>query len=106
MRTMLKKVAIGLQIASDEPLEKFERLMRKKVVVLIVDEIDMLFKQHGGVGETWFKMLISWAEDKEMRFSLIGISNCVNDMIEVIGNLRSELKLKVVVVLVWLAGLS
>ena len=79
MRTMLKKVAIGLQIASDEPLEKFERLMRKKVVILIVDEIDMLFKQHGGVGETWFKMLISWAEDKDMRFSLIGISNCVND---------------------------
>lgn len=79
MRTMLKKVAIGLQIASDEPLEKFEQLMRKKVVVLIVDEIDMLFKQHGGVGETVFKMLISWAEDKEMRFSLIGISNCVND---------------------------
>lgn len=95
MRTMLKKVAIGLQIASDEPLEKFEQLMRKKVVVLIVDEIDMLFKQHGGVGETVFKMLISWAEDKEMRFSLIGISNCVNDTnstrVRELGNSPREL---------------
>jgi Cdc6-like AAA superfamily ATPase len=80
MRTMLKKIAKGLNIANDEPLGKFEKLMMKKVVVLIVDEIDMLFKQHGGIGETWFKTLISWAEDKEMRFSMIGISNCVNDI--------------------------
>jgi hypothetical protein len=40
----------------------------------------MLFKQHGGIGETWFKTLVSWAEDREMRFSMIGISNCVNDV--------------------------
>jgi len=80
MRTMLKKIATGLSIANDDPLQKFEKLMMKRVVVLIVDEIDMLFKQHGGIGETWFKTLVSWAEDKEMRFSMIGISNCVNDV--------------------------
>jgi Cdc6-like AAA superfamily ATPase len=79
MRAMLKKISKGLNIENDEPLAKFEKLMMKRVVVLVVDEIDMLFKQHGGIGETWFKTLVSWAEDKEMRFSLIGISNCVND---------------------------
>ena len=79
MRTMLKSIATGLQIANDEPIEKFEKLMSKRVVVLIVDEIDMLFKQNEGVGETWFKTLVSWAEDRDMRFSMIGISNCVND---------------------------
>ena len=80
MRTMLKKIATGLSIANDDPLVKFESLMMKRVVVLIVDELDMLFKQHGGIGETWFKTLVSWAEDREMRFSMIGISNCVNDV--------------------------
>jgi len=80
MRAMLKKISTGLNIASDDPLEKFEKLMMKRVVVLIVDEIDMFFKQHGGIGETWFKTLVSWCEDKELRFSMIGISNCVNDV--------------------------
>ena len=60
-------------------LSVFEKKLKKQVLVLILDEVDMLFKEHGGMGETWFRTLIEWAESKVLRFSMIGISNCVND---------------------------
>ncbi|KAL7553128.1 hypothetical protein ACHAWF_016382 [Thalassiosira exigua] len=79
LKAMLSKLAVALEIAKDSKLRTFENNFKKKVLVLILDEIDMLFNQHKGIGETWFKTLVSWAEDKEMRFSMIGISNCVTD---------------------------
>lgn len=79
MRAVLKKIAVDIGIDKDSEVSVFEKVFKKRVVVVTLDEIDMLFKRHGGVGETCFRTLIDWAECKEMKFSLIGISNCVND---------------------------
>eukprot|EP00571_Detonula_confervacea_P013426 CAMPEP_0172305654 /NCGR_PEP_ID=MMETSP1058-20130122/6909_1 /TAXON_ID=83371 /ORGANISM="Detonula confervacea, Strain CCMP 353" /LENGTH=105 /DNA_ID=CAMNT_0013017323 /DNA_START=25 /DNA_END=338 /DNA_ORIENTATION=+ len=79
MRTVTTKIATAIDINNASAHTEFEREFKKKVVVLILDEIDMPFKHHKGIGETWFRTLIHWAEDKEMCFSMIGISNCIND---------------------------
>merc|ERR1712194_921507 len=79
MKGMPKEIAGALEIDKDSKLNTFEQKFKKKVLVLVLDEIDMLFKSHGGIAETWFKTLVAWAEDKTMCFSMIGISNCVND---------------------------
>ena len=79
MRTMLKKIATSIEVDKQAKLSVFEKKFKKQVLVLILDEVDMLFKEHGGMGETWFRTLIEWAESKVLRFSMIGISNCVND---------------------------
>ena len=79
MRTMLKKIATSIEVDKQAKLSVFEKKFKKQVLVLILDEVDMLFKEHGGIGETWFRTLVEWAEDKELKFSMIGISNCVND---------------------------
>ena len=79
MRTMLKKIATSIEVDKQAKLSVFEKKLKKQVLVLILDEVDMLFKEHGGMGETWFRTLIEWAESKVLRFSMIGISNCVND---------------------------
>ena len=80
MKAMLKKIASALEISKDSALPVFEKQFKKKELILVLDEVDMLFKHHGGIGETWFKTLVEWAEDKEMCFSMIGISYCVNDV--------------------------
>ena len=81
MKSMLKKMAKELGVdAETAKLPTYEKKLEKKVFVLVLDEIDMLFKTHGGIGETWFRTLVEWAENKELRFSMIGISNCVNDV--------------------------
>lgn len=79
MRAVLQKMAVSLNIDKDADFSVFENLFKRRVVVLMLDEIDMLFKRHGGVGETCLRTLIDWAENKDLKFSLIGISNCVND---------------------------
>merc|ERR1719356_92721 len=79
MRKMLKKMAGVLEINKDSSLNTFEKQFKKKCFILILDEVDMLFKSYGGTGGTWFKTLVEWSEDKCLRFSMIGISNCVND---------------------------
>ena len=80
MNNMLKKMAKELGVdAESAKLSTYEEQLEKKVLVLILDEIDMLFKTHGNIGEAWFRQLVEWAENKELRFSMIGISNCVND---------------------------
>ncbi|KAL9184927.1 hypothetical protein ACHAXT_002704 [Thalassiosira profunda] len=80
MSNMLKKMAKELGVdAESAKLSTYEEQLEKKVLVLILDEIDMLFKTHGNIGEAWFRQLVEWAENKELRFSMIGISNCVND---------------------------
>ena len=79
MRGMLNKIAAALDIEKGANLCVFEKAFKKKVVVLVLDEIDMLFKKHDGVGGQWFKTLVAMAEEKDLRFSMIGISNCVND---------------------------
>ncbi len=78
-RALLKKLASVIQIDNDADISVFEKFFKKRVVVMVLDEIDMLFKQHGGIGETCLRTLIGWAESAELKFSLIGISNCVND---------------------------
>jgi len=80
MRATLKKIAKSLEIDGASTLLAFEKQFKNKAVVLVLDEIDMMFKQLGGIAETWFQTLVDWAEDKQMRFSMIGISNCVNDI--------------------------
>lgn len=79
MRAMLAKISKELKIDKEADLRTFEAKFKKEVLVLVLDEIDMLFKNHEGKGEDWFKELVRWAEDKELKFSMIGISNCVND---------------------------
>lgn len=79
MGALLMKLARSLEIDKDSDISVFEKHFKKRVVVLVLDEIDMLFKQHGGAGETCFRTLIDLAERTELKFSLIGISNCVND---------------------------
>jgi len=80
MKGMLRSIAGTLKINQQvTKLSVFKQEFKTKVLVLVLDEIDMLFKNHGGIAETWFRTLVDWAEDKTMRFSMIGISNCVND---------------------------
>ena len=79
MRAMLKKIATAVEVDKEADLSTFEKQFKKTTVVLILDEVDMLFKQHAGSGETCFNTLVEWAENKELRFSMIGISNCIND---------------------------
>lgn len=76
MRTMLKKIATSIEVDKQAKLSVFEKKFKKQVLILILDEVDMLFKEHG---ETWFRTLVEWAKNDEMRFIMIGISNCVND---------------------------
>ena len=77
---MLRSIAGALKIDRQEKrLSVFKRELKKKTLVLVLDEIDMLFKTNKKQAATWFKTLVEWAEDKTMRFSMIGISNSVND---------------------------
>lgn len=90
MRAMLMKLAAVVEIDKESKLSDYANQFRRKAVVLILDEIDMLFAQQGGSGEQMLKTLVQWAHEKDLRFSLIGISNCVNDInarrIREIGN--------------------
>lgn len=79
IRALLKKLAPLIEIDKDADISVFEKYFKKRVVVMVLDEIDMMFKRHGGTGETCLKTLIGWAERTELKFSMIGISNCVND---------------------------
>ena len=88
---MLKSIAGALKIDQQQKrLSVFEQEFKKQVLVLVLDEIDMLFKNHQGIAATWFRTLVAWAEDKTMRFSMIGISNCVNgsdaDLVRELGH--------------------
>lgn len=79
MKLMLRKFAKELEIDKNSELKAYESRLKKKVLVLVLDEIDMFFKKRDGNGEAWFRTLTSWAEDKQLCFSMIGISNSVND---------------------------
>ncbi len=79
MRSTLSKITRALGMEEGSKLNHIEKVLRKKVLILIIDEVDMLFTNHGGVGETWFKSLISICEDDEVCLSMIGISNSIND---------------------------
>ena len=78
-KEMFKRMAKKLEIDQKSSQVDFMNQFRKKGMILLVDEIDMLFKNHGGSGEEWFSTLIEWCEDKELPFNMIGISNSVND---------------------------
>ena len=78
--TMLKKnLATAVEIDKEAPLSTLEKQFKKTTVVLILDKIDMLFSHQNG--DIFFKRLVHWAENREFRFSMIGISNCINGAI-------------------------
>ena len=79
-KEMFKSMAKKLEIEKNSSPTVFLNQFRKKGMILVVDEIDMLFKNQGGSAEEWFSTLIEWCEDKELPFSMIGISNSVNDI--------------------------
>jgi hypothetical protein len=79
MRTVLVRLAKSLGIVKNATIAEFEKQFKKRVVVLTLDEIDMLFTRQGNIGEQCVRTLVRWAKNKEMKFSLIGISNRVND---------------------------
>ena len=79
MKAILDKIGTSLGIGRGQDVAVLKKHFKKRVVVLILDEIDMLFKQHGVVGGECFKTLVYWAESRELKLSLIGISNSVND---------------------------
>ena len=81
MKAMLKIIAKSLEIDVGSPFSKFEKQFKKKTLVLVLDEIDMMSRQHGGIAEIMFRTLMDWAEDKQMHFSMIGIYNCVNEAV-------------------------
>jgi Cdc6-like AAA superfamily ATPase len=76
MKVMLKHAAkkFGLEKPSIESLEK---QAKKNVLILIIDEVDVLVKNSDG--ERFFHELVRLANEEHLRFSLIGISNSVND---------------------------
>ncbi|EJK76324.1 hypothetical protein THAOC_01919, partial [Thalassiosira oceanica] len=75
---MLNKIVASLEIDQKANQKMVEKQLHRKTLILVLDEIDMMFKKSHGA-RSWFSTLISWADDKKMRFSMIGISNCVND---------------------------
>ena len=77
---MLNKISVSL-IDRKSNQKAVKRMLHSKPLILVLDEIDMMFNKnsHGGIAETWFQTLISWTQNKKMRFSMIGISNSVND---------------------------
>mmetsp|Transcript_34260 Transcript_34260/g.70138 ORF Transcript_34260/g.70138 Transcript_34260/m.70138 type:complete len:824 (-) Transcript_34260:418-2889(-) len=79
-KQMLKSMAKELEIDKNSSQAVFVRQFRKKGMMFVVDDIDMLFKNHGGSAEEWFSTLIEWCEDKELPFSMIGISSSVSDI--------------------------
>ncbi|KAL7533701.1 hypothetical protein ACHAXR_008504, partial [Thalassiosira sp. AJA248-18] len=78
-KMMLKEMATTLNIDKDGELSTVEKQLKKKVMVLILDEIDMFFVKNSKGAKTWFKTLVKWAKNNDYHFSLIGISNSVND---------------------------
>jgi len=79
-KEMFKSMAKELEIDKNSSQAVFVRQFRKKGMMFVVDDIDMLFKNHGGSAEEWFSTLIEWCEDKELPFSMIGISSSVSDI--------------------------
>ncbi|EJK70792.1 hypothetical protein THAOC_07822 [Thalassiosira oceanica] len=75
--TMLNKIVASLEIDQKANQKMVEKQLHRKTLILVLDEIDMMFKKSHDA-QSWFSTLISWADDKKMRFSMIGISNCVN----------------------------
>ena len=75
-RAMLEKLAKAVG-TKDATLATFEKHFKRNVVILILDEIDMLFDCPGGAD--CFQRLVAYAEMKNSCFSMIGISNSVND---------------------------
>lgn len=75
---MLNKIVASLNMNCKVEEEAVKKTLHRKTLILVLDEIDMMLKKTHG-GQSWFKTLISWAESKELRFSMIGISNSVND---------------------------
>lgn len=75
---MLNKIVTSLEMDHKSNQKMVEKQLRRKTLILVLDEIDMMFKGSHSA-ESWFSTLISWTDDEKMRFSMIGISNCVND---------------------------
>ena len=73
-----KKMAVALKIDENSKLRDIKNQLKKRVMVLVLDELDMLFEK-GCLGKKMFAHLITWANRNDLCFSMIGISNCVND---------------------------
>ena len=79
MKEMLKKSAKHLGIHNEPSIHSLEKQARKNVIILVIDEIDMLIKRQISDGERFFCELIRLTKEENLSFSLIGISNSVND---------------------------
>lgn len=80
MKALLKK--LGSQRGSkkeDHNIDTLRKWARKDAIILIIDEIDMLIKARDSDGEIFLRELVGLARDEDLKFSLIGISNSVND---------------------------
>ena len=79
MKAMLTYVAKKLGIEEDPSIHALQKQAKKTSIILIIDEIDMLIKKQGSDGERFFRELVQLANNEHLNFSLIGISNSVND---------------------------
>ncbi|EED91400.1 predicted protein [Thalassiosira pseudonana CCMP1335] len=76
---IIRKIAKELEIKELPCLESIEEVIKKKALVLVLDEIDLIFKKRGGNAKSWYQPLFALAKDNATRFGIIGISNSVND---------------------------
>ena len=106
---IIRKIAKELEIKELPRLESIEEVIKKKALVLVLDEIDLIFKKRGGNAKSWYQPLFALAKDNATRFGIIGISNSVNDTYAT--RIRDIGKVSIVVALVlscdpWLLSLK
>jgi len=80
MKGMLRQVSKRIGIEKDPSIRSLEKKAQKNVIIFIIDEIDMLIKKRNSDGESFLFELVRLANDEHLQFSLIGISNSVNDV--------------------------
>mmetsp|Transcript_30959 Transcript_30959/g.61708 ORF Transcript_30959/g.61708 Transcript_30959/m.61708 type:complete len:1422 (-) Transcript_30959:375-4640(-) len=79
VRSIRRTIALALEIDENSRLFAIEKELEKQALVLVIDEVDVLFEEYGGIGETLFNNLVNMAEADHPRFTLIAISKSKND---------------------------
>lgn len=78
-KAMLKHVAKKLGIEKDPSIDALQKTARKNAIILVIDEVDMLIQKKDSDGERFFRELVKLANSEQLNFSMIGLSNSVND---------------------------
>lgn len=79
VRSIRRTIALALEIDENSRLFAIEKELEKQALILVIDEVDILFEEYGGIGETLFNNLVNMAAADHPRFTLIAISKSKND---------------------------